>query len=179
MESRIRAAKQLEEKVSSQAGLAQAKEDAQNDFQKLISETVKRMGDSINWKEYVLNRVVLEAIVEEARNWFEQASRRTDADAETFRAQLAELKQQIETEMARFHAEREKQLEQERQERERLERIRAAEEEQRRKREEELRRAAREAMLRKWQALRERLAVLTCHITAEEFAFLKQHEKEV
>lgn len=165
--------------MTSQTGLAQAKEDAQNEFQKLVGETVKRMNDGINWKEYALNRPVLESIVEEARRWFEETSRRADADAETFRARLAELREQLDTEMARFHAERERQLEEERLERERLERLRAAEEEKRRKEEEERRRAEREAMLKKWHALRERLAVLTEHITAEEFAFLKQHEREV
>ena len=141
--------------MTSQTGLAQAKEDAQNEFQKLVGETVKRMNDGINWKEYALNRPVLESIVEEARRWFEETSRRADADAATFRARLAELREQLDTEMARFHAERERQLEEER------------------------RRAEREAMLKKWHALRERLAVLTEHITAEEFAFLKQHEREV
>ena len=179
MEARINAAVQLEANVSSQSQSAREKEDAQNEFQKRINETLKKMDDAANWKEYALNRVMLEAMIGEAKKWFDETSRRADVEATVFRARLAELEKQIEAEMARFHAEREIQLEKERVERERLERIRAAEEEKRRKEEEERRRVEREAMLKKWHALHDRLALLTSHLTKTEFEFLKQHEKEV
>ncbi|OAO18163.1 hypothetical protein AV274_0103 [Blastocystis sp. ATCC 50177/Nand II] len=179
MEARINAAVQLEANVSSQSQSAREKEDAQNEFQKRISDTLKKMDDAANWKEYALNRVMLEAMIGEAKKWFDETSRRADVEAAVFRARLAELEKQIEAEMARFHAEREIQLEKERVERERLERIRAAEEEKRRKEEEERRRVEREAMLKKWHALHDRLALLTSHLTKTEFEFLKQHEKEV
>ena len=179
MEARINAAVQLEANVSSQSQSAREKEDAQNEFQKRINETLKKMDDAANWKEYALNRVMLEAMIGEAKKWFDETSRRADVEAAVFRARLAELEKQIEAEMARFHAEREIQLEKERVERERLERIRAAEEEKRRKEEEERRRVEREVMLKKWHALHDRLALLTSHLTKTEFEFLKQHEKEV
>ena len=62
MEARINAAVQLEANVSSQSQSAREKEDAQNEFQKRINETLKKMDDAANWKEYALNRVTLEAI---------------------------------------------------------------------------------------------------------------------
>ena len=95
MEARINAAVQLEANVSSQSQSAREKEDAQNEFQKRINETLKKMDDAANWKEYALNRVTLEAMIGEAKKWFDETSRRADVEATVFRARLAELEKQI------------------------------------------------------------------------------------
>lgn len=126
MEARINAAVQLEANVSSpvavgarEGGRAERVPEADQRY----AEEDGRRGER---KEYALNRVMLETMIGEAKKWFDETSRRADVEAAVFRARLAELEKQIEAEMARFHAEREIQLEKERVERERLERIRAA-----------------------------------------------------